>query len=408
MTKFFLFGALAAGLSLGATAQSLKYSRPITNLFSGLDSRNSHLDETLMVGPVNSPIAWTNSQKTGDFVWTYDDTSGTGNVFEGVNLSVTYGILPEWPNRYSFPVLAQGDESFTYSGQFQAGGGGGRYGLTVCDPVAEGVEAYDVDGVPIFGYSPDTDAYWSEYTFGSDLNDKSWNHLVRYGNFVYMPEALVVKGIWANGVGRVSDDAVFTAELYYLPLSMQIAEVPDMSVRSTKLTVIPGAGGDGLDLLSFYFEFPEPVTILKKDVNFLFTAISGFRDPANVEYFNPMMSEFDSPTRLGLGWIGSELMWDGTPFPVSWASVSSFNGDRLTAFYIMLDAVYPGLPEGYEPEWNDDDDEGGGSGDSSSVEAIGAEAAPQADAIFTLDGRRVSSMSAPGLYIVGGRKVIVR
>jgi len=45
-------------------------------------------------------------------------------------------------------------------------------------------------------------------------------------------------------------------------------------------------------------------------------------------------------------------------------------------------------------------------GETSSIRSIGKEVGEKA--IYTVSGQRVESMSRPGLYIVGGRKIVVR
>lgn len=355
------------------------YVRQFSNLFFGLADNGSYLGQSVMVGPVFQPVRYDNSTPTKDasFTWTYHDTSGMNNVSHDKNLTVTYRTnhtLPETSrnNLYYFPKLegssaTTASDSFQYPGFFQAGGAAEysengddgaavntiNFGLSIVDPATEGMATYVEGNVPLFGYNEYTDEYWNDRTFDGLQDDINWSHMERYGNFFYSPDSpLVIEGVHTMALGKISKDAEFVAEIYFLNGGFVTPDFPNYTAtcRYEDITVLPGTNGN--DLLSLNFKFDEPVVINKRQAPYFLVAIGGFRDKDNVEYFNAQMSAVDNPNGLGLSWIGKKNMLDGNTFDgFSWSSTSYYVDDRLVSFYIMLDGAFPWL-EGDATEVN--------------------------------------------------------
>lgn len=358
-------------VSIGLPLTGTSYIRPLSNLFFGLSNTDENVPASIMVGPVFEPIKYTNNTKTknADFTWTYDDTATSGNISNDKDLYVTYATdytsaATTRNNMYYFPVLEGNSEgtapdSFTYTGFIQAGGKGEfeRYytdtqeyeiidlGLTIIDPMTEGSATYADIALPYFGYNQESDHYWSQDSFQEYADENNWCHLEKYGDFFYSPDTpIVIEGIRTNAYGKVSRNMKLTAEIYPLNAGFVLADEPLATAICTgnDITIIDRNSSN--DFLSFEFKFDEPIVISKKEMPYFMVAIGGFRDPDNVEYFSPEMSNLTNPNNLGLGWIGKQLMWEGTLLPFSWSTVTNYTGDDLrVAFYIMLDAAFPWL-----------------------------------------------------------------
>lgn len=358
-------------VSVGLPPTQTSYTRPLSNLFFGLSEMDMNVPASIMAGPVFQPVKYTNTTPNtkADFTWIYTDSDGADNYSNDKDLYVTYSTdytseSTTRNNMYPFPVLEGSSsttsaDTFTFPGFYQAGGRGEykiyytdtqeeeviQLGLTIADPITEGTATYADIEVPYFGYNHASDRFWSEFTFGDDYDDNNWNHLEKYGDFFYSPDTpIVIDGIRANAYGKVNRNAVFKAEIYFINGGFGIPEQPAYTAICTgdDITIIDKYSSN--DNLSLNFKFDQPVVITKSVTPYFLVAISGFRDPENVEYFSPEMSATTNPNNLGLGWLGKELMFGGTLMPLSWGSVTALTGDDLrVAFYIMLDAEFPWL-----------------------------------------------------------------
>lgn len=474
-----------------------KYNASVTWLYFGLDNQNQALDTTVAVGPVFHPITFSNSTKTSGatFNWLYEDTEGTDNTSTDKNLKVTYGLKPQaegsqyYNNWYPFPTLTAvsdntAEDSYTMPGLFQAGGGGDTqgvdYGLGIINPQVEGQQFYTQENLPIFGYAPGVDAYWHRYSFREDADildpEFNYNHLISYCDFFYPDTSgapLVVKGIRSLATGKVGADAVLTASIYFIGSGFVIDPEPDFSasITGSDIKTVAGAGSNGYDLLILDFKFDEPVVITKEEYPYFLVGISGFRDPENVEYFNPELSKVSAPSGLGMGWIESDLLYQGqAPEGPSWMPIANVTeNEDLLAFYILLDASYPwlfadeteatvkpfesvtvtlnssypgdqltvtGMPEwltvvgsgrfehteltftaGYHEEMEEvtltvsnpiDSVEITLSLDTTGISDVDADNEAAPRNVYTIDGRRVAPEAlAPGIYIVDGKKIVI-
>lgn len=371
-------------VSVGLPETGTSYVRQLSNLYMGLSKYDENVPASIMVGPVYSPVKYSNTTKTknAEFTWTYTDSSGEEKTSNEKNLEVTYttdytSAATTRNNMYRFPVLkgssaSTAPDEFTFPGFYQAGGKGeyerhyvdtDEYeivdlGLTVIDPVTEGSATYADIAVPYFGYNQESDNFWGGYVYGEDwpsLANDSWAHLERYADFFYTPDTpIVIEGVRTNAYGKISRNTKLVAEIYFLNGGMQIKEKPDYTAVCTgdDITIIDRYSSS--DILSFDFKFDEPIVVSKSKVPYFVVAIGGFRDAENVDYFSPELSAYNNPNGLGLGWLGLERQYMGVQSPLSWSPVSNLTGDELVSFYIMLDATFPWL-EGEDTEVNFDE-----------------------------------------------------
>jgi hypothetical protein len=78
---------------------------------------------------------------------------------------------------------------------------------------------------------------------------------------------------------------------------------------------------------------------------------------------------------------------------------------RANKAYFVLPASDPATASSIRIQFGEDTDE---PGNVTAIERIETEAAPAARVIYDLSGRRLTDMSKPGLYIVNGRKMLVK
>lgn len=365
-------------VTIGLPPTQTSYSRPMSNLYFGLDEYDRNLPGSIMAGPVFQPIKYTNSTKTRKYesVWTYTDSEGEKTSTDQ-NLVVTYTTDHTTPatsrnNWYEFPVLTAtsattAPEPFSYQGFFQAGGKGEfeltikdddgtitneslDLGLTVADAYSEGTATWADITVPYFGYNNESDRFWSRDMLGEDYvpdDPDNWKHLEKIGNYHYSPESpIVIYGARINGYGKINRNGIkMKAEIYLLNATGTIPNEPAYVAECRPEDIIIVDRGGSNDFLSFNFRFDEPVVISKKEAYAYFVTITGFRDAENVEYFSPEMTEISTPTGLGLGWCGFKTLYQGDepPFPYTWSAVANYTKDELVSFFIMLDAAFPWL-----------------------------------------------------------------
>lgn len=383
-------------VTVGLPTPEVSYGRPESALFFGLTDTDIFVPATFMVVPVHRPVTFTNNSATPGAVysWTVDHTDGEYVDDNQKELTVTYGTNHKTEkdsrnNIYNMPVLtATGDyfaeKSYSMPGFLQAGGRGEyeiqyydettgerdaewlQLGLSVVDPQTEGTRTYADVILPYFGYNLESDRYWTCRTFGLTVNEyeqqgyrdskTDWSQLTHYANFFYTSDQpLVIEGIRTNAYGRgygyngTMPGAKFTAEIYYLDEDFTIPEKPNYSVdlAGKDVTVIDRNASN--HILTLNFKLDEPVVVSKKDCPAFVVAITGFRDPENIEYFSPEMSANDNPDGLALGWTGKLTRWGDYQLPLSWGPVlyhteeTELPGQQLISFYIMLDGAYTWL-----------------------------------------------------------------
>lgn len=364
--------AFIDNVSVGMPPTQTSYRRPLSNLFFGLTDTDNLVPASMMIGPVYSPITYTNTTKTSnaDFLWTYEAVPEKTETSTSKNLTLTYkpdytSVFTTRNNMYPFPTLrgnsaATSPDEFTYTGFYQAGGRGEyeihyvdvdeyevlQLGMTVADPWTEGTATWSDIALPYFGYNNESDRFWSEECFGSDYvpGGNNWKHLEKVADLFYTPDVpIVIEGIRLNAYGKVKRNARFSAEIYLLNSGFVIPDTPAYTAICTGNDIKIVDRYSSNDFLSLNFKFDKPVVISKDEAPYFVVAIGGFRDPENVEYFSPEMSAYSNPNRLGLGWIGCQMCWAGEMLPFSWSSVTNYTLDEYVSFYIMLDGIFPWL-----------------------------------------------------------------
>lgn len=107
------------------------------------------------------------------------------------------------------------------------------------------------------------------------------------------------------------------------------------------------------------------------------------------------------PDRVGpfyQGIVNPSIYWDNDNLYIIYYN---YTGDTYSVRAQMIENVFeapekPDVPDPDDPNPDDPDDTG--------VDCIGADGMPQT--IYTVDGRIVKSIEAPGLYIVNGKKIL--
>lgn len=387
-------------IMVGYPSLDVKYGRPDSALYMGITHPDTYLPGTFMVVPVNSPVTYPNLSADINgvsFEWSYEDTDGKGTSNSAEGLTLTYRTDPTSEetlrnNIYDMPVLKGSKElfsttSFQLPGFVQAGGKGEYgaiitdddgnvtatyfdFGLANADPFLEGTRTYAAIETPYFGYNNENDRYWTIYKFNEkrfdyDPNDtQNWMHLERIGNLYYTSEApIVIDGIRlpAFGLGpgmngTFGKNVQLKAEIYLLDKDMNIPATPAYTAICGQKDIQMYDRYATNYILTCNFKFPEPVVLSSADCPAYMVAVTGFRDPDNIEYFSPEMSSFDNPNGLNLGWYQTRTCWGGVELPLSWETVYShtsqgdhtrgeaeLEGERRITFFIQMDGAYPWL-----------------------------------------------------------------
>lgn len=353
---------------IGKPALNVSYSNPFGTLYFGMSPESYVLNYSILTGPVFSPWTFYNTTYNyeGTYSWDYSDANSDWAVCDDPDeLSVTYATdhsqaFTSRNNIYHMPVLkgsAPGfsEGSFSHAQYLQAGGKGEfevtnsqtgegvivDFGLSCIDANMEGMATYTDALAPVFGYSPDVDTYWSDYTFQGDQDENNYAHLTHYMDYFFTGEApMVINGVWTQALGKVKPTAVFTADIVPLTDEGTLAE-PIATATCTGSAISVMETGDNLDWITLNFQFDEPVVMSSAVCDTYVVRISGFRDEENVEYFSPLLSETDNLDGYALGWVMKDMCYEGD-LRTSLSPVYNYTGS-LQSFYIMLDAEFPWL-----------------------------------------------------------------
>ena len=370
---------------VGYPSLDISYGRPDGSLYFGLSKYDEFLPVSILTVPVYSPVTFVNTSKdrSAKFSWEYQTKSGdkySDNQRElTVNYTTDYSTEAATRNNlYRMPVLNAEKEKyaptqFSSPGLLQAGGNCEylayyshndtyemvNFGLSVLDPVTEGTATYADISVPYFGYNQASDYFWTQQMLNGDsdytMSEDTYSHLESYGNlFFATEEPLVITGVRTNGYGVINPEAKFKAEIYLINSNWEVPQTPYASAICTGDDITVVDRGTTNRLLSFNFKFDEPIVMSTELTPYYFVTITGFRDPVNVEYYSPEMSEKDNAEGLALGWIGLKNKFMGSEYPFSWAPVYGYI-EQYVGFYVMLDAYYPWL-ESYDEEVTLNDD----------------------------------------------------
>ena len=341
------------------------YSWPLGTLFYGIDPNYSAFSLSLPVEPVNVPLTWYNTTEeyTASFSWSYQNAETEDVTSNERDLTETYH--PDYTsdftsrnNCYLAPTLtatapgaAPGEfKSYDY---FQCGGKAewmiqgeiSNFGLSVFNANTEGLDISVVDNdmessIPIFGYSPYVDQYWTDYTFQGDEGDGDGVKLTGIINYYFTQEApIVISGAWVHAKGLISDNAEFTLDI--IPVDDETGEMtsPIASAKVKGSDLIFEEGGTK-NFYTLPFSFETPVVLSQMDCFSYVVRLSGFNDPENVEWFAPYQSVNDNPDGYALGWIEKAITYNGET-RTSLSPIANYTGYQ--SFSIVLDAAYPWL-----------------------------------------------------------------
>lgn len=357
---------------------------PYSTLYWGYNCQPdmSYFTTAMAQYPVYQPLTfWCDNWTPGvSYSWSYCDPDTFEMVdAEGDELTVAYHTdytddFSTRNNLYYTPVLrAHGDGASdaetTMDCKFlQAGGeaswvfedGEFTFGLLPYSPVVSGSGLYTIDSekigdpsIPVFGYNPNTDAYWTDYTFDGDQEEGDASYVTNYFNYIYPAEGpMVFSKVWANAYGKLADSVELTAEIVPLVdvydddgdwMGQMLADEPMAAATITGADVLKLEQGSGSTYLTLPFDFGQDVVIDDTHSAYI-VRISGFHNP-EVGYFCPFQQWVPSTNGIALGWYSRVMIWQGvertTMSPIAYRE--NEYGPMFCAFAINLGAEFPWL-----------------------------------------------------------------
>lgn len=354
-------------VTVGLPNLELSYANPTGTYFYGMSPNAYSLKLSILNAPVFHPVTWVNlsDNEGATYSWDFFDSDNewkNSDEQDELTLSFRTDYSSDFSTRnnlYYTPVLHgsapnSSPGEYTRGNYVQAGNDaifeiqyedGDKFlepfGMGMIDPSAEGTTTISDELVPIFGYSGDSDNYWTRYTFGDEGNDDNWAHLESYMTYFFPSESpLVIRGAWASAFGVIGDEANFKAEIVPLNEDGTLGDpIASASCKGSEVTKIETQGSS--DFLTLNFTFAEPVVMSNSVCDAFVVRISGFRDSENVEFFTPVLSENPNPDGMALGWIGKQISFDGD-VRESLTPVVNYT-ETMQTFYIQLDAAFPWL-----------------------------------------------------------------
>ncbi|MGN0230329.1 MAG: choice-of-anchor J domain-containing protein [Muribaculaceae bacterium] len=341
------------------------YSYPLGTLFYGLDKDFGTLSLSMPVLPVGEELVWYNTSEDYDVdcEWQYHDWA-TNDILTTNTTDLTAVYHPDYTNEftcrnncYDTPILtisktgaAPGEYSrYEY---FQAGGRAEwsisdelyQYHLIPFDINTEGFNIAGVDNdmdaaIPIYGYSKDVDAFWTNYTFQGQEEEGEGVKMTGIFNYHFtMAQPIVINNAMVWGKGQIGENAVFTIDI--IPLSDEGEMLDPIATAKCKGSEMIMMEGGSQNYYSIPFTFSQPVVLSQDVCSSYIVRLSGFNDPENVTYFAPYQSVIDNPDGYALGWIEKVISMGGET-RTSLSPVAYYSGYQ--SFAIGLDAEYPWL-----------------------------------------------------------------
>ena len=414
------------------TLDNVKYMEPTNALYYGF-SRNGWfltMGTDIALLPANTQIKWTNnSEDEATFTWLYpdQDSKSTLTSYDQEVLGVSYAADPAGltPSLYETPVLtAEAPERIdaTYKSPvpyFQIGGkpsftdGSEEIAFTLFPFPMNYLDVAYTDvrdsyqgaySVPVFGHNEFTNNYWLRYWLkGEEAKEGDYSHLIGIANLFYPSDEvpLTVSGMSIYGWGRIWDEAELTATIYALNSDKSFDYDTYTVVARAKITgkdVVALEDKDSKDYLYLPFKFDAPVNVMATEEHpaFLFM-FEGFNTD-KVDYFTPIQSKLPNDIGMPAGYLLHETNLSGNAENGTFRSLTGMqyidNNQYVTdegSFAIGIDGEYPL--------------------DVNAVEAV-SPVASEIVGIYDLNGVKVSSTQAGGIYIVkysdGSVKKIVK
>lgn len=361
----------------------LEMMTPFSTQYYGLlpNESWSGLPAAVAVYPAYADITFSNySWNDGaSYWWEYSDPA-TKEYTRSDEYDLTVAYRPDYTseastrnNLYLPPVLHGQGASYSDAevkmpvAYIQAGGhpewadtdgNVSRFGLLPFDVISRDIgfayaeqEEFGKRSIPMFGYSDDSQQYWTEYTFGEDAQEGDYCKVTSLFNYIYPSNSpLVVDGAWVLAYGEVSDNAMFNLGVYPLVdvFDQTTGELLGQTFAEQPIAVAHCAGSavtnrvQGMNsFISVKFTFANPVVLDDSHAAYA-VKLTGFAD-GGVTYFAPMQSWKPEPSGLCLGWVEKEMSWLGTVrnsiTPL--ASRENEYGEMFASFAIVLDGYYP-------------------------------------------------------------------
>lgn len=192
---------------------------------------------------------------------------------------------------------------------------------------------------------------------------------------VFMPATVIPMAVEVDATGKINEKDIFartkvaigveSVEGYYIPAKTGVLLWTDKTS------------------VEYYTVDNYAVDALAADVNMLKPSVTAGAFEAETDYMYYKLAYGDWTSKTGLGFY--------------------WGADNGGAFYVKAGTAYLAVPEANTT---------GAKGFTLSGEATGIEGVnanvENAKTIYNLNGQRVASMAKPGLYIVNGKKMIVR
>ena len=192
---------------------------------------------------------------------------------------------------------------------------------------------------------------------------------------VFMPATVIPMAVEVDATGKINEKDIFartkvaigaeSVEGYYIPAKTGVLLWTDKTS------------------VEYYTVDNYAVDALAADVNMLKPSVTAgaFKAETGYMYYKLAYGDWTNKTGLGFYW----------------------GADNGGAFYVKAGTAYLAVPEA-----NATGAKGFTlSGESTGIEGVDANV-ENAKAIYNLNGQRVASMAKPGLYIVNGKKMVVR
>lgn len=192
---------------------------------------------------------------------------------------------------------------------------------------------------------------------------------------VFMPATVIPMAVEVDATGKINEKDIFTQTKAIIG-----AESVDGYYIPAKTGVLLWTDKTSVE---YYTVDNYAVDALAADVNMLKPSVTAGAFEAEPDYMYYKLAYGDWTNKTGLGFY--------------------WGADNGGAFYVKAGTAYLAVPEANTT---------GAKGFTLSGEATGIEGVnanvENAKTIYNLNGQRVASMAKPGLYIVNGKKIVVR
>ncbi len=404
------------------TLDNVWYMEPTNSLYWGF-SRNSEFWEMpvdIAFYPANTPITWQNmSDEDATYSWQYPEQNATDYATsdDPYELSVSYKAEEQGltPKLYDTPILtAVAPERIDaiYRSPvpyFQIGGKpsyteeGDQIDFTLFQFPINHLDAGFIDvmdpkqgalSVPVFGYNEFSDKYWLDYSLnGEEPMEGNFSHLIGIGNVYFASEEapLIVNGMSVYGWGRIWDDAELTATIYALDSELHtdydtFTVIARTSITGKEVQALDKKEAKDYIYLPFHFDEPAIVQASEEHPAFLFM-LEGFNSE-KVDYFAPLNSHRPNVIGYPAGYMLHEINLQGHIENGTYKSLKTMQYMEEGEYYSHSGTFAIGL----DAEYTSDNTIPG------AVSSI--ESQKRVEAIYDLNGQKVSSTNSPGIYIV--------